>query len=117
MDFSLTTRTVSDVLIIEAVGRLTLGVAATSFGDAVSAGFAGERKCVLVNLEGVTYIDSSGIGELLSGLKKAVAAGGGFKVLRVSPRVEGLMRLTGVYPHFSFFRDEAAALASFAFVS
>lgn len=101
------------MLIIEPVGRLTLGVPVTSFGDAVSAGFAGERKSVLVNLEGVTYIDSSGIGELLSGLKRAAASGGGFKVLKVSPRVEGLMRLTGVYAHFSFFRDEAAALASF----
>lgn len=113
MNFSLTTRTVRGVLIVEPVGRLTLGVAATAFGDAVAAGLEGERKNVLVNLEGVTFIDSAGIGKLLSGLKTAVEVGGAFRVLKVSLRVEGLMKLTGVHPHFLFFRDEDAAVASF----
>lgn len=111
--WSLTTRRVNDVTILDVAGRLTLGGAAAEFSAAISNALAKGENKLLVNLADVTYVDSCGIGKLTLGLKDVTAAGGSMKLLNVNARVAGLMKLTRVYPLFSTHRDESAALISF----
>jgi anti-sigma B factor antagonist len=67
----------------------------------------------LLNLADVTYIDSSGIGELVSGFTTVTNQGGAFKLLNLTKRVEDLLQITKLYTVFEVFDDEAAAIRSF----
>ena len=67
MSVKLTTRQVGDVTVIDAVGRITLGDGASGFRDMIRSLVAGGQKKLLLNLAEVSYIDSSGIGEMVSG--------------------------------------------------
>ena len=67
MSVKLTTRQVGDVTVVDAVGRITLGDGASTFRDTIRDLAAGGHKKLLLNLAEVSYIDSSGIGEMVSG--------------------------------------------------
>lgn len=107
------TREAGDVSIVDVTGRLTIGPALIHLAKAVNTSLnAGSRK-ILLNLGGVTYIDSSGIGELNATLKAVSDKGGALKLLQASRRVQDLMRMVGVHPLFSFEQQEAEALSHF----
>jgi anti-sigma B factor antagonist len=110
----LTNRKVGDVVVIDAVGRITLGEGASSFRDSIRelAG-KGERKLVL-NLSDVTYIDSSGIGELVSGFTTIANQGGHLKLLNLTKRIQDLLQITKLYTVFDVYDDEAEAVRSFS---
>jgi anti-sigma B factor antagonist len=108
------TREVGDVTIVDISGRLTIGPALIHLAETVNASLnAGKRK-ILLNLAGVNYIDSSGIGELNATLKTVAGGGGALKLLQASKRVQDLMRMVGVHPLFSFEQQEAEALSHFS---
>ena len=110
---SIIRRSVNKITIIDVSGRLTIGQAVIDLKTAVSESLdAGSRKIVL-NLAEVTYMDSSGIGQLIGSMKETVAFGGKLKLLNVNSRVNGLLRLTNVVFLFESFDDEAAAIQSF----
>ena len=79
-------------------------------GDMVTKG----QKKLLLNLADVTYIDSSGIGELVSGFTTVTNSGGQLKLLNLTKRVKDLLQITKLYTVFEVFDDEAEAIRSFS---
>jgi len=113
VSLKLTTRQVGDVVIVDAAGRITLGEGSSAFRDTIKDLVNKGHKKILVNLGEVTYIDSSGIGELVSGYTTVSNAGGQMKLLNLTKRVHDLLQITKLYTVFEVFDDEAKALASF----
>jgi anti-sigma B factor antagonist len=109
----LTNRQVGDVTVIDAAGRITLGDGASTLRDDIRDLSAKGDKKILMNLSEVSYIDSSGIGELVSGFTTVTNHGGQLKLLGLSKRVKDLLQITKLYTVFEVFEDEAAAVRSF----
>jgi anti-sigma B factor antagonist len=110
----LTTRQVGDVTVIDANGRITLGEGSSTFRDTIKDLTARGNKKLLLNLGDVSYIDSSGIGEMVSGFTSVTNQGGELKLLNLNKRVKDLLQITKLYTVFEVFEDEAAAVRSFS---
>jgi anti-sigma B factor antagonist len=110
----LTTRQVGDVTVVDAVGRITLGEGASTFRDTIRDLVSNGQKKLLLNLAEVSYIDSSGIGEMVSGFTTVTNQGGQVKLLNLTKRVKDLLQITKLYTVFEVFDDEAAAVRSFS---
>lgn len=113
MSLKLSTRQVGDVTVVDAAGRITLGEGSSAFRDLVKDLISKGSKKVMINLGDISYIDSSGIGELVSSFTTVQNAGGQMKLLNLTKRVKDLLQITKLYTVFEVFEDEAAALASF----
>lgn len=114
MSVKLSTRQVGNVTVMDAAGRITLGEGASAFRDAIrDLATKGDKK-ILVNLSEVSYIDSSGIGEMVSSYTTVTNHGGQLKLLGLNKRVKDLLQITKLYTVFEVFDDEAAAIRSFA---
>jgi len=109
----LSTRQVGDVTVIDAVGRITLGEGSSVFRETVKDLLGKGNKKILLNLAEVSYIDSSGIGELVSGYTSVSNAGGQLKLLKLTKRIQDLLQITKLYTVFEVFDDEATALATY----
>ena len=114
MSVKLTTRQVGDVTVIDAVGRITLGEGSSTFRDMIREMAAAGNKKILLNLGEVSYIDSSGIGELVSGFTTVTNHGGNLKLLNLTKRVKDLLQITKLYTVFEVHDDEAGAVRSFS---
>lgn len=114
MSVKLTTRQVGDVTVVDAEGRITLGEGASAFRDLIKDLVGKGNKKVLVNLGEVSYIDSSGIGELVSGYTTTSNSGGNMKLLNLNKRVKDLLQITKLYTVFEVHEDEAAGVRSFS---
>jgi len=110
----LTIRQVGDVTVIDANGRITLGEGSSTFRDSIKDLTAKGNRKLLLNLGDVSYIDSSGIGEMVSGFTSVTNQGGQLKLLNLTKRVKDLLQITKLYTVFEVFDDEAAAVRSFA---
>jgi anti-sigma B factor antagonist len=110
----LTTRQVGDVTVVDAAGRITLGEGASSFRDKIRDLVTGGNKKLLLNLAEISYIDSSGIGELVSSYTTVTNLGGSVKLLNLTKRVQDLLQITKLYTVFEVFDDETKAVRSFA---
>ncbi|MBV8827730.1 MAG: STAS domain-containing protein [Acidobacteriaceae bacterium] len=113
MSVKLTSRQVGDVTVIDAAGRLTLGEGASAFRDYIRDLAGKGNKKLLLNLSDVSYIDSSGIGEMVSGFTSITNNGGQLKLVGLSKRVKDLLQITKLYTVFEAFDDEAQAVRSF----
>ncbi len=113
MSVKLTSRQVGDVTVIDAAGRITLGEGSSVFRDTIKQLVVSGQKKILLNLAEVSYIDSSGIGELVSGFTTVSNAGGSLKLLKLTNRIQELLQITKLYTIFEVFDDEAKGLASF----
>ena len=114
MSVKLTSRQVGDVTVMDASGRITLGEGASTFREKIRELVNNNNKKILLNLGDVTYIDSSGIGELVSGFTTVTNSGGQLKLVGLSKRVKDLLQITKLYTVFEAFDDEAQAVRSFA---
>jgi anti-sigma B factor antagonist len=114
LSVKLTSRQVGDVTVIDAAGRITLGEGASTFREKIRELVNNSSKKILLNLGDVTYIDSSGIGELVSGFTTVTNSGGQLKLVGLSKRVKDLLQITKLYTVFEAFEDEAQAVRSFA---
>lgn len=114
MSLKLTSRQVGDVTVMDAAGRITLGEGTSTLRDAIRESLNGGNKKVLLNLGEVNYIDSSGIGELVSAYTTVRNQGGNLKLLSLNKRIQDLLQITKLYTVFECHDDEAAALRSFA---
>jgi anti-sigma B factor antagonist len=110
----LTTRQVGDVTVIDVAGRITLGEGSSALREAMKDLVTKGQKKILLNLGDVSYIDSSGIGELVSGFTTVTNSGGNLKLLNLNKRVKDLLQITKLYTVFEVHEDEAAAIRSFA---
>lgn len=114
MSVKLTARHVGDVIVIDAAGRITLGEGASAFRDMLRELAAKGDKKILLNLGEVSYIDSSGIGEMVSGFTTLTNHGGQLKLMGLSKRIKDLLQITKLYTVFEVFDDEADGIRSFA---
>ena len=112
MNFSARIRQAEEVSIVEVSGKLTSlesGALRSSIGQLLKQG----RKLILLNLSGLTYLDSSGIGDLVHTYMSVIKGGGEMKVVGLSDKVEEILKITQLYQVFQEFQDERSALQSF----
>jgi anti-sigma B factor antagonist len=109
----LTIRQVGNVSVVDVAGRITLGEGSSNLRDTIRELVAKGNKTVLLNLAEVSYIDSSGIGELVSAFTSVTNGGGQLKLLNLTKRVTDLLQITKLYTVFEIFDDEAKAVRSF----
>lgn len=114
MSVKLTTRQVGDVSVVDVAGRITLGEGSSALRDTLRDLLAKDQKKILLNLGEVTYIDSSGIGELVSGFTTVTNAGGQLKLLSLTKRVHDLLQITKLYTVFDVHEEEPHAIRSFS---
>ena len=113
MSIKASTRQVDDVTVVDLSGRITLGEGSTVLRDTVRELPGRGQKKILLNLGDVTYIDSSGIGELVSGFTTVANQGGQLKLLNLTKKVHDLLQITKLYTVFEVHNEESAALRSF----
>lgn len=113
MNITMNARQVGDVKIVDITGRIELGQESAAVrnlvGDLLSAG----NKKILLNLAGVDYIDSSGLGALVGAFASAHKQGGQLKLLNLTDKVSNIMEVTKLYTVFDIATDEETALKSF----
>lgn len=112
MNFSATIRHVGAVSIVDITGQLTLftkGALRNTIAGLLQQG----RRSILLNLSGLDYLDSSGIGDLVANYLTVIKAGGEMKVVGLTPKIEEILKITQLYQLFPEFRDEQSALRSF----
>ena len=107
------TRVHSGVAVIEFEGPITLGEGSALLRERVMKAVADGHKGILLDLEGVSYIDSGGLGELVSCNAVADARGADVKLVHLQKRVHGLLQLTKLITVFETFEDEEQAVHSF----
>ena len=117
MSLNLNVRDNSGVTVIEILGRLTLGEVATRLTDEVRGLTAGGKKRILLNLAGLTNMDSSGLGLLVSAYATVNREGGQLKLSNLTSRIKDLLLVTKLYAVLEVYEDEPAALASFALLA
>jgi anti-sigma B factor antagonist len=105
---------VGDVTVVDVAGRITLGEGSSALRETLREIVGKNQKKILLNLGEVTYIDSSGIGELVSAFTTVTNAGGQLKMLNLTKRVKDLLQITKLYTVFDVHEDEAHAVRSFA---
>jgi anti-sigma B factor antagonist len=114
MSIKLSSRQVGDVTVVDAAGRITLGEGSSALRDTLRDMVAKGQKKILLNLSEVSYIDSSGIGELVSGFTTVTNQGGSLKLLGLTKRVKDLLQITKLYTVFDVHDDEASAVRSYS---
>ena len=114
MSVKINTRQVGDVSVVDVSGRITLGEGSSALRETLRGMVGKNQKKILLNLGDVSYIDSSGIGELVSGFTSVTNAGGSLKLLNLNKRVKDLLQITKLYTVFDVHDDEASAIRSFA---
>ena len=114
MSMKISTRQVDGVTILDCSGRITLGEGSIVLRDAIREILSKGNKKILVNLGDVNYIDSSGIGELVSAFTTVKNQGGELKLLNLTRKVHDLLQITKLYTVFDVKDDEASAIASYA---
>jgi len=105
-------RHVDDVIIVDLEGRLVMGVGDELLRDVMNELVAEDWKKILLNLRKVSIIDSSGIGEVVSGWKLAGRFGALVKLLRPAPQVERTLKLTQLLPLLEVYDDEGEATSA-----
>ena len=105
---------VEDVTILTLTGQMTLDDGDLAFGRRVDDLLAKGHRNVLIDLGGVTYIDSAGVGMMAAELKIVRAKGGAMKLMNLTSRNQRLLAMMKLMTVFETFEDEASALRSFA---
>jgi anti-sigma B factor antagonist len=112
-DLTIHQREVRGVVIVDLEGTVALGETGRSLHDAIELIKAGNKQEVLLNLAGVTKIDSSGLGELVAAHARFEETGGALKILNLSENVADLMMMTKLHTVFDIYDDEQSAVESF----
>ena len=106
-------RQAGDVAILDLDGEVRIGDSATALRGAIRELVAGGNNKILLNLGGVKYIDSSGIGELIANYTTAGRNGGQLKLLNLTDKVQDLLVVTKLLTVFDVYENEPEALSSF----
>ena len=113
MSIKATAREIGSVTIVDLSGRITLGEGSSTLRQMVRDLLAKNQRKILLNLGDINYIDSSGIGELVSGFTTVRNQGGELKLLQLTKKVHDLLQITKLYTVFEVHDSEQAALDSF----
>jgi anti-sigma B factor antagonist len=112
MALKITTATHGDARVLRCDGRITLGEGAVTLRDAAREVLRAGARLVVLDMGGVDYIDSSGIGELVSAYTVARNSGANLVLVSLRKRVIDLLKITKLYTVFQVFESAEAALAS-----
>jgi anti-sigma B factor antagonist len=107
-------RTVSEVTVLDLKGKMTLGEGDELLKDKINSLLASGKKKLVLNLEGVPYIDSAGLGEIVRTYTTVSRQGGSLKLLNLTKRIEDLLSITKLLTVFETFDTEAEAIKSFS---
>lgn len=113
MSVSASTRQAGDVTVIDLNGRITLGEGCGRLRDTIKEAANQGRKNILLNMGGVSYVDSAGLGELVGSHATVGHAGGKLKLLNLQKKIHDLMQITKLHTIFECFEDEAVAVKSY----
>ena len=113
MSFKSVTRIVDGVSVIDMDGRITLGEGSNLLRDLIAETLAAGHQKIVMNLAGINYIDSTGLGELVSGYRQVKGQGGELKLLNLNKKVSDLLQITKLYTVFDIHNNESQAVASF----
>ena len=108
-----TSRTVDDVEIISLQGKITIGSGDTQLREVITNAVNMGKTKILLDLSGVTTIDSSGIGELVGSYTTATNRGGKLKLLHLPAKLNELLHVTQLITVFEVYENEREAIASF----
>ena len=103
-----------DVVIVDLKGKLTLGLGDVILRETIDELLAEEWKKILLNLSEVSFVDSAGIGELVSGLRTARRFGASLRIMNANERVQSTLYIARLLPIFEIYETEAEALSHFA---
>jgi anti-sigma B factor antagonist len=106
-------RQAGDVTILDMTGKVTIGEGSVALRSAVRRLIEEGKKKILLNLSGVSYVDSSGIGELVSSFTTINREGGQLKLLKLTQKIQDLLAITKLLTVFDVYEDESSALHSF----
>lgn len=106
-------RTVGDVTVLECSGKITLGEGTMAVRNAVREVLKNGGKKIVLNLAEVNYIDSSGIGELVSSYTTVTNQGGQLRLLNLTRKIQELLAITKLLTVFQVYDTEQAAVSSF----
>jgi len=113
VSFKATSRDIRGITVVDVSGRITLGEGSAMLREMVKDMTGKGQIKIVLNLGEVTYIDSSGIGELVSGFTTVKNHGGELKLLNLTKKVHDLLQITKLYTVFDVHNDESSALGSF----
>lgn len=113
MSFKASSRDIGEVTVIDLDGRITLGEGSNLLRDLIREKLSRGRRKILLNMSAVNYVDSTGLGELVSAYRFIKSEGGELKLLGINQKVTDLLQITKLYTVFDIHRDEAQAISSF----
>jgi anti-sigma B factor antagonist len=113
-DITISERQAGDVTILDLVGKVTIGEGSVALRGAIRRLLGEGKSKILLNLAGVGYVDSSGIGELVSSFTAVNKEGGTLKLLKLTQKIQDLLAITKLLTVFDVFDDEGEALSSFS---
>jgi anti-sigma B factor antagonist len=102
-----------DVRIVELSGKITIGSGDVKIRELIDESLAAGKKNLVLDLAGVSTIDSSGIGEMVACFTTVTKKGGHLKLLRLSPKINDILQVTQLITVFEVFDNEAEAVSSF----
>jgi anti-sigma B factor antagonist len=113
MSLRATHRDAGNITVVDLSGRIVLGDGSALLRKTIRGLLEDQRKKILLNLADVDYIDSSGIGELVSGFTAVKNQSGDLKLLHLTKKVRDLLQITKLFTVFDVYTDEGTALKSF----
>ena len=113
-DINISERQAGDVAVLDLNGKVTIGEGSVALRNAIRRLLGEGKNKILLNLGGVGYIDSSGIGELVSSFTAVNKEGGVLKLLNLTQKIQDLLAITKLLTVFDVYEDEAEALGSFS---
>ncbi|MFL6211436.1 MAG: STAS domain-containing protein [Pyrinomonadaceae bacterium] len=112
-ELNISERQAGDVTVLDLSGKITIGEGSVSLRSAIRRLIEEGKKKILLNLGQVSYVDSSGIGELVSSFTTINREGGQLKLLNLTQKIQDLLAITKLLTVFDVYDDEATALNSF----
>lgn len=113
MSLTINQRAKGDVSILDLSGKITIGAGSVQLRDTIRKLLEGNTKKILLNVGDVSYVDSSGIGELVNSFTNTSKAGGVLKLLNLTKKIQDLLAITKLLTVFETFTSEEEALNSF----
>jgi anti-sigma B factor antagonist len=112
-ELNINERQAGDVTVLDMSGKITIGEGSVALRSAIRRLLEEGKKRILLNLAGISYVDSSGIGELVSSYTAINKEGGQLKLLNLTQKIQDLLTITKLLTVFDVYDSEADALNSF----
>jgi anti-sigma B factor antagonist len=106
-------RTIGNAIVLDVTGHITTGRGTTEFRDRINSLIARAHNRIVINLAGVSHVDSAGLGELLAARTTASATGGQIRLVNLTQRIDQLLIVTKLSTVFEVYVSENEALIGF----